>query len=71
MTSNKDTVYNVVIDSEEIDEQRTDLTIGIYNEDTGFFDYETMYIQDKDTGNTVHGGVSANSGTEQQNADDE
>lgn len=70
-TGNKDTTYNIVIGSEEIDNQRTELTIAIYNEDTGFYDYSTMHIQDKDTGNTVYGGAQSNGTAEQQNSDDE
>lgn len=71
MTGNKDTTYNIVIGSEEIDDQRTDLTIAIYNEDTGFYEYNTMHIQDKDAGNTAYGSAQSNGTGEQQNPDGE
>ena len=71
LTGKASSEYNIVIGSEEIDDKRTEFTIGIYNEDTGFYDYSTMHIQDKDTGNTAYGGAQSNGTAEQQNSDDE
>lgn len=84
-SGNTSSTYNICIGSEEIDESKTDLTIGVYNKDSGFYEYNTLHIVDIDEGkvvngqnlpegvdgNTAHGGAQSNGTAEQQNSDDE